>query len=67
MDLFKSKGIERMIKDEGLLSKCQPLNFKGSLNCFVNEINDLLDEGYAIDKDEMKQVIQQCDTKIREL
>lgn len=31
VDLFKSKSIERMIKDEGLLSKCEPINFRASL------------------------------------
>ena len=43
-----------MIKDEGLLSKCEPLNFKGSLQSFVCEINELIEEGYEIDKGEMK-------------
>lgn len=57
VDLFKSKRIERMIKDEGMLSKCEPLNFKGSLHHFVSEINEYLEKGYEIDKKEMKNII----------
>ena len=56
-----------MIKEEGLLSKCEPLNFRGSLQHFVSEINEMLDKGYEIDKGEMKNILQECSKKIKEL
>lgn len=67
VDLFKARQIERVIKDEGLLDKCLPPRYDGSLAHFVAEVTELLDNGYEIKRDRMDEFLKECDKKLKRL
>jgi hypothetical protein len=63
----RTNEIENDIRELGLLDKFRPKNFTGSLKDNVKEINMMFDNGFEIDYETLKDYMNDCKRRIKNL
>lgn len=67
INMNRTNEIENDIREQGLLDKFRPSNFKGSLKDNIKEINTMFDNGFEIDNETFEAYMNDCKRRIKNL